>query len=197
MKNKTSLAAFVAAITLAFPAIAEEEKRGFYIAPEIGQIKVKDYCSDARSLFTGVTSCSDSEIGFGLSGGWQFNDFFAIEAGGRFGSGFDISGVASGTAYKIDADYRSFSFGGRGKFPVGQHFFVTGKAGLHFWKVNADISASGLGSDSVSADGNDPYYGLGVGFNFNEKIGFLAEYTKYEGDSDSVDVISGNLVFNF
>ena len=195
MKHSTTLAAAIAAAMLAVPAIAEEEQRGFYIAPEIGQVKSKDYCSDARGALIGVTSCSDSEIGFGLSGGWQFNEFFAVEGGGRFASGFDISGTANGTAYRLDADYRSFSFGARGKFPVRKDFFITGKAGWHFWKVEANASASV--NSASSNDGSDPYYGLGAKFNFNKTFGVLAEFTRYEGDSDSVDVISGSAVINF
>ncbi len=186
MKNKTTLAAFIAAIMLAVPAVAEEEKRGFYIAPEIGQVKLKDYCSEAFSA--GLTSCEDSELGFGLSGGYWLNEFFAIEGGGRLASGFDLS---DGSA-RAEIDVQTFNLGARGKFPVGQHFFITGKTGIHFW----DLKASGPGG-SLSDDGTDPYYGLGIGFNFNERIGALAEYTRYKFDDSDADVISGNLVFNF
>ena len=88
MHIKRNIAAVLAAAAIAFPALAEghENKTGFYAAPEIGRVKLKDYCGS-------IPSCEDSEIGYGLTAGYQFNEYFAVEAGGRFASGFDVSAV--------------------------------------------------------------------------------------------------------
>lgn len=193
----TTLAVFVAAVMLSVPVAAEEARRGFYIAPEIGQVKIKDYCADVRAVSQNVTSCDESELGFGLAGGYQFNDFFAVEGGGRFASGFKISETLNGITSSIETDIRSFSIGARGNFPIGQHFLLTGKAGFHFW--NYKVKESGAGSATV--DGEDPYYGVGAQFNFNEKMGVRAEWTRYvaknQNDNSDLDVISGSLVVNF
>ena len=86
MKNNSKKLFALAAAALCAPALAKESELGFYVAPEISLVSFSDYCSDARTLFN-VTSCEDSEIGFGISGGYQFNPFFAAELGARFGSG--------------------------------------------------------------------------------------------------------------
>ena len=196
MHIKRNIAAVLAAAAIAFPALAEghENKTGFYAAPEIGRVKLKDYCGS-------IPSCEDSEIGYGLTAGYQFNEYFAVEAGGRFASGFDVSAVRRApdgrggfltSTTKFDSKVRTFNFGGRATMPLGEHFYVTGKAGVHFWK----LKTSGGGA-SFSEDGTKPYFGAGVGYDFNEKIGLRAEYTRYKGDIVDGDFFGANLVFRF
>ena len=88
MKNNSKKLFALVAAALCAPAMAQDAPRvqeselGFYAAPEISLVSFSDYCSDAKALFPGAT-CEDSEIGFGISGGYQFNP----ELGARFGSG--------------------------------------------------------------------------------------------------------------
>ena len=188
MHIKRNIAAVLAAVAIAFPALAEghENKTGFYAAPEIGRVKLKDYCGSIP------VSCEDSEIGYGLTAGYQFNEYFAVEVGGRFASGFDARLTNGRTTVKADSKVRTFNFGGRATMPLGEHFYATGKAGVHFWK----LKTSG-GGVSSSDDGTKPYFGAGVGYDFNEKIGLRAEYTRYKGDTVDGDFFGANLVFRF
>ena len=131
MKTTHKLITFAAAAALCAPALAKDFKLGFYVAPEISLVSFGDYCSDAAVLFPGA-SCEDSEIGFGISGGYQFNEFFAAELGARFGSGYDVTGSIENEPFSIDFDYTSFSLGGRGNYPIGTSgFALTGTAGFH------------------------------------------------------------------
>ena len=194
MKNNSKkLFALAAAAALCAPAMAKESEPGFYVAPEISLVSFSDYCSDARTLFN-VTSCEDSEIGFGISGGYQFNPFFAAELGARFGSGYDVTVTNDlGAALSIDIDYTSFSLGGRGNYPIGTSgLALTGNLGFHFWDVEASA-----GGASISTDGTDPYGGIGASYAFSDSISARGEYTYYKYDDDNANVFSGAVVWNF
>ena len=194
ISKTTALAVFMATAMLAVPAVAEENKHGFYIAPEISQIKIKDYCSAARTNLLGVTSCDESELGFGLSGGYRFNDHIAVEGGGRFASGFDVRLVDDfGDTETGKTDFRTFNLGVRATLPLGEHFALTSKAGVHFWNTEVKFS----GGDKFDNDGTDPYFGAGIKFNFNENIGIMAEYSRYKFGNDDADIFSANVVFSF
>lgn len=190
MKTTQKLAAILTAVCLSLPAAAEEngDKSGFFVAPEVGNAKIKGYCKDARDLLS-ATSCEDSEIVFGVSGGYQFNEFFAADAGVRFASGFD---VVAGNGARIDADFLAWSLGGRGRFPIGSHFAIVGKAGFHFWEVEF-----GGPGGTADLDDTDPYFGGGVEFFPADNIAIRAEYTRYKLDDDDADVISGAVVVRF
>ncbi|MGI9307456.1 MAG: porin family protein [Gammaproteobacteria bacterium] len=197
MKNKTPLfASFLAAAMLAVPATAEEKETRFYIAPEVGQITLQDWCKDIRAELP-TASCEDGEIGYGISGGYKFNEYFSVEAGGRFASGFNVSNTSGGATASVDTDVKSFSIGGRGKFPIGEVFALTGKAGLHAWDLEANASSAVFSGTIASDNGTDPYYGVGAEINFHDRIGVRAEYTRYKFDDADADVISASAVFNF
>ena len=182
MKKMSKFVAFMAMAMLSVIALADKQPRqGFYIAPEVANVTFKDFCSDLGSQET----CSESEIGFGLLGGYQFNDFIAAEVGVRIASGFDRKDSAG----KTDFDYKSYSLGGSARYPLGERFALTGKAGYHFWDVQVNTN-SGSGR---SVDESDLYFGGGLEF-ATGKMSFRAEYTRYELDDIDADVLSIGLV---
>lgn len=193
MKPHQKIAAIFAAVCLSLPAFAEErESRGFYVAPEVGLVKIKDYCGSAPGIT--VSDCEDSEIGFGISGGYQFNEFFAAELGARFASGFDATVSSGGSSFDADTDFQSFSVGGRANLPLGANFALTGKAGFHFWDQEVNVDGSSL---QFSEDGTDPYFGAGAELLVSEEIGIRAEYTRFTGEETDADLISASAVIRF
>ena len=120
-----------------------------------------------------------------MRGGYQFNDFIAAEAGVHIVSGFDRNESDS----KFDIDYKSYSFGGAARYPLGEHFALTGKVGYHFWDAQVNTS-SGSGR---SVDESDLYFGGGLEFKTG-KVSFRVEYSRYEVDEIDADVISVGLV---
>ena len=186
MKTINKLVAFMAMAMLSVIALADKQPRqGFYIAPEVANVTFKDFCSDLGSQET----CSESEIGFGLLGGYQFNDFIAAEVGIRIARGFDYKYSAG----KTDFDYKSYSLGGAARYPLGERFALTGKAGYHFWDVTANESVDGTRDSYDAADGSDLYFGGGLEF-ATGKMSFRAEYTRYQADDIDADVLSIGLV---
>jgi outer membrane immunogenic protein len=76
-------------------------------------------------------------------------------------------------------------------FPLGP-VDLYGKGGAFNW-----TSEQSLGGTTASRSGNDPFYGVGVGF-YVWKIGIRAEYERYQvKDVDRVEMISINALFQF
>lgn len=208
------IAAAMAATTPAFAAhegdsAPHKDEVGFYVAPEVGLVKLQDYCGS--TALVRETNCEDSEFGFGLSGGYRFNGLFAVEGGFRLADGFKAEGVALQNApngifttddtLSGDVDFSSWSLGLRGFFPVSKMFFATAAAGFHFWdqEVNLTVTGNNLGTDRYSGDddGTDFYFGIGGEFAATDHIGIRASYTRYLGDDYDADVVSANLVWRF
>ena len=184
MKNNSKkLFALAAAAALCAPAMAKSDT-GFYVAPEIGIVSFSDWCDGVAA---GV-SCEDSEIGFGIAGGYWFNDLIAAELGARFGSGYE-----RGT---VELSYNSFSLGGRVNYPIGTSGLgVTGKAGLHRWSAEAESEGATNKVDDI-----DFYGGIGANYAVTDNILAQGEYTLYKyGDEfdDSAHAFTGSVVWNF
>ena len=189
---KSMILATVAA-ALATPAFAkehEQEQTDFYVQPFVGSFTINDYCDR-------FSRCDDTKISLGLNGGYQFNEFVALEAGFLFASGFDVSIYGGRTT--VTSDVSIFSLGGRGKYPISDIFFLTAKMGMHSWEIDADANI-GSSSFGLGEDGLDPYLGAGVGIS-HRQLSFLAEGTFYiidEGDVDAdARLISISAIYEF
>ena len=193
----------LAAAILASPVLAQTEseyKEGFYIQPVVGQFTLDEWCDSGDGIV--VSNCEDSQIGFGLQGGYEFNEFWSAEGGFLYVDGFDgtATGLSQGrlATLSVESELGFLSFGGRGKYPIGDNFFVLGKAGFTFWtQTNDSVGATQGVSVSVSEDedGVDLYYGAGAGLNFG-KFGFTVEYTLYNAN-ESLSLISVSGIYKF
>lgn len=181
-------------------AIAQDQ--GWYAGIGVGQTKVKDPLVCDLDI---TCSSDDKDTGWKVYGGYQFN------ANGAFEFGYVDLGEATfngtdsflGTA---DASFESsgFNVALAGFLPVGNNISVTGKVGLFLWDLDVNVNSSVWGSGSLSEDGADLMYGIGVQFGVNEQIAVRAEWESYKdigdegttGQSD-IDMLSANLVFKF
>jgi OOP family OmpA-OmpF porin/outer membrane immunogenic protein len=126
---------------------------------------------------------SDSDNTWGVGGGWWFNKNFAVE--GSWNSLYDEDGVS------LDG----FGLGLVGKTTVadGKGFYADGRIGMFRAKGEVD----GFGSDTST----DLYFGVGVGYDFNQNVGVGLNYTRYNGDFDGLDAdtstLTGSLEFRF
>ena len=213
--QKLIIITFAAAAALCVPAMAERRDTKFYVIPEIGIVKLSDYCDSLEGVTP--TTCEDSEIGFGIAGGYSFHEFISAEFGVRLGSGYDgtasvtlmvpnlINGAlplvpVPGTA-TAELSYNSFSLGGRVNYPIGDSGFgVTGKAGFHRWSSEVDISASPTAlmtpltptgnvtiNSTLKDNGFDFYGGIGANYAVTDDILAQGEYTFYSYGGDSFD----------
>lgn len=151
----------------AVPALALASDQGVYLAADIGAAQYK-----------GIDPFPNPGK-VGLNAGYRFGKNFAAELGFTyFGkSTVDIAGFGSTsiTAYSF---YPSLV----GILPITQEFSAFGKLGIS----SNHAEQTGAGGD-ITASAKAPYFGLGVEYLINPKLGFRALYEnfgKFESGSD-------------
>ena len=199
-----ALATLVAtpAFAQSYPGVPDE---GFYLGTAIGQAKFKnDTLDELGSL---GFSTDDKDTAFKLFAGYQFNPNFAVEASYVDFGDFTADGNATigGDSYSanFDASVDGFGFALVGRLPIDAGFSVFGKLGLIAWDgdLKNDYVVGGQRvSDSFSADGTDPFYGVGVEYVINQVM-VRAEFERYDmSDLDAdldVDLISASIGYRF
>jgi OmpA-OmpF porin, OOP family len=189
IKRITALTA-VAFVLGISTSIAQAADEGGYFGIGLGQSKDKDFCSN----FASGVSCDDKDTGIKLFGGYQFNPNGAIELGY-----VDLGKAkASVPGQSAEAKAHGFDLGFVGTLPINDQFAVLARVGLFFWK--AELSVTGVGSDSAS--GNDLTYGLGVKYDVSRNVSVRFEWQQFKdvGDNNStgqsdVDLLFASMVF--
>ncbi|MGI9307009.1 MAG: outer membrane beta-barrel protein [Gammaproteobacteria bacterium] len=195
MKKTAIFAILTATAVFAPPAFAGEDgdsKSGFYLTAGTGRINLPNYCRKLEQRGD-VDSCTDKEIAYELSGGYQFNRYAGAEWGALAGTGFNASGEIDSAAYDTDGVYTTYALGLRGLvMPAKPKIFgITARAGIHFWEFNSDLE---------KMDGIDPYIGIGAILRASDNADFRAEYARFfagDGGNYSADTFAVSLVLNF
>ncbi len=204
----SSMAAF--AITLS--PLARADNSAWYAGFNVGQAqaKIDDGRISKGLLSDGFTTTSisddDRHVGFKVFGGYEFNRYFALEAGyfdlGRFG--FTADTTPSGTL-RGDIKIKGVNADLVASLPVGERFSLFARAGL----IYAEAKDSFVGTGAVAVIRSEPHkrdpnykFGLGARYNFSRSVGMRVEAERYRindavGNTGDVDLYSVGLVFRF
>lgn len=164
----TLTSATLAALLAAPCAFAQErpvrDQNGFFISGSYGGYKSHD--GEFR----------DENDLFGVSAGYQFSRFFALELDyidfGKFGRDED----------SVAAELKGLSLSAKARLPVTQAFGIYAKAGV----FAADLDVDGFG-ESETYDELSPVIGAGVDFMMTPSLSAFAEYNRYNVDIDEDD----------
>lgn len=179
---KSAIAIILPATVLAFSAPAAAQAQadaGWYVGGSYGMTTY-----DLSGVPAGV-SVDDSDTGFKIFGGFQFNKTW----GGELGYVDFGKASVSGLGLSGDAGITAFTLAGTGTLPLGQNFSLVGKLGLAMW----DTSGSAASGDS----GTDLYFGVGAAYSFNKNLSLVADYEMVDAEDDSVSMISVGLRYKF
>jgi opacity protein-like surface antigen len=110
----------------------------------------------------------------GAALGYQFNEFFALEAEyidfGNFGDD------------EVEGKLKGVGLSAIGRLPLTQSFGVYAKAGAFASAFDVDAF-----DDSETYDDVSPFVGAGVDFRVTEQLTAFAEYNRYNVDIDEDD----------
>ena len=122
---------------------------------------------------------NETDTGLKLFGGYNFNSNLGVEV-----AYVDLGEYRGGT-FEQDG----ISVEAVGYLPIADNIDVFGKLGMFSWDVS---------TPTVSDDGNDLTYGLGLNFQMNSQIGVRAEWQNYEDISGGdVSLISDGVSLSF
>ncbi|MEQ6888370.1 outer membrane beta-barrel protein [Halomonas sp. CS7] len=148
-------------------------------------------------------STDDSDTGYKLFGGYQFNPNFAVEAGYVDFGEYTASGAEAGDSAKLKLGVDGFTAALVGKLPIENGFSVHGKLGMIAWDGDLNFNAN-IGGQSYRAtggeDGTDPFYGIGAEY-VVDQVMLRAEVERYDisdsGEDFEIDLISASIGYRF
>jgi hypothetical protein len=129
----------------------------------------------------GGASGSEDDTSALFAGGYWFNTNFAVE--GHVGSLYNKS-----LGGDQEADLVTLGVGLVGKKNFGANgsgFFISGRAGVA--RITAQVREDEF--DVVDDESStNPFYGVGIGYDFNETWGVGLNYDRRKADFDGVDI---------
>jgi OOP family OmpA-OmpF porin len=170
-------------MTVSVPALAQQN--GFYFGAGAGTTDF-DVCGSLAGL--GVTSCDDKDSGFKVYAGMGISPNLAVEVGWVDLGKATATGPGGSASVKADG----IQAAALGILPINPRFRVFGKAGVYAW----DASASGPGG-SLSDDGIDIMFGVGLAWNMAPRLDLRAEWERFDVDGDDVDMLSVGVQYSF
>jgi Outer membrane protein beta-barrel domain len=158
--KSAALAAFATLALAAFGPQAMAADNGFYLGAGVSQ-------ATTELSLSGLGSDDVDDTGFKVIAGWRPLDFLAVEAnymdlGGDSDQGTEIDSSAISVSALLLAEIGIVD--------------LYARAGMVNW--DTEFSADG---DTVSDDGWEPTYGVGVGVHFGS-IGVRAEYERFSAE---------------
>ena len=177
---KALLAATLPACFLAFGAPAAAQDAGWYVGGAYGMTSI-----DVDTSGLPGVSIDDSDSGFKIFGGFQFNKHLGAEVGYiDFGS-YPVTAGSTG-----DLSATAFTVAAVGTLPLNESFALFGKAGIWMWESDSSIPGT------TGSDGSDIFFGAGLRYNLNKNWGLTLEVEQYDSD-DSITMTSFGVRYKF
>jgi len=131
---------------------------GWYIGGAIGKAYVDENIDGTQFKADGTS--------FRVSGGYEFNDHFGVEASyidlGTFKDSFDINGQT----IPVSANADGFSFAAVGRLPLGEQFSAKARVGFYF--SDGQSTVNGITENDPSEQ--NPFVGLGLAYELTESV---------------------------
>jgi Outer membrane protein beta-barrel domain len=168
--RKLLLVTLLGAVAASFSSTSHADDTGLYLRGNVGQADLNDSNTFLRD---------DSDTSYGLNFGWRFLPWLSVEAGyNRLGDyAFRCADICPAVVVPpLEID--SVELGMAARVPFGDSgWFGQARLGMHRWDA-------GFGGSE-----NDPYYGVGVGYQFNERFNMSLNFDRYEIDPLDIDRI--------
>jgi OmpA-OmpF porin, OOP family len=180
-KLKSAMLAIALSLGYAGTAAAEEET-GFYAGIGLGQSTIEN---DEDGI-----DFDEDDTGFKLFGGYQFNEFIAVELAyineGEPNDSFTVAGID----VENEVEITQVSATAVGTLPFNEFFGAMGRLGFSYVDASFKQTASGFGT-TVDEDDNTTEVSYGLGIWFAPRKDFLLrleyEMTSAELFDDDID----------
>ena len=191
MKIRNKIIALMISL-IAIPSYAFAQKSKMYVGAEYTKNTIDtgvsvgtaslDKKDSGYSLFIGTEVDKNFDVEF------SYNSFGEASVSGNNGSTFNVNGTAyefTADGAKLAAKADSFGLALKPKVTLGQNVDLVGTLGYHKWESKLTASASNISGGSITEDGYDFFYGIGIKANFQNFSAGLG-YNIYKLDSEDV-----------
>lgn len=198
------ISASIFAISSLVLSQAQADDSAFYVGLSYGKSTIETGVSN----LTGTATLDEEDNGSKIFVGYDLNDMVSIEGHyanlgeavltGNNGDQFTVAG----TVYAFTANNVAISTEGKSigissvlKLPLSDTVEPFLKLGVHNWDVSASVTSS-AGNASLSDDGTDIFYGIGIGISLTDSLSIRGEFERYDFDGDDADYLSLGLAYN-
>jgi len=191
------------------------EADDWYLGAALGEASA-DYSSGdlrgdlaARDWSISEVSVDDTDTAWKIYVGYQLTDLIALELGYADLGEVETRYTTDIPPNQIDAILQDtydvhpylgdgFTAGGALRWPLGDRFFLTARAGVFAWQADIEVKVVSGGQGRVDGDddGVDLYYGIGAEWRAWRSLGITLEWERYKLD-DWVDVPTAGLRYSF
>jgi len=191
MKIRNKIIALMISL-IAIPTFALAQKSKVYVGAEYTKNTIDtgvtvgtatlDEKDNGYAIFIGSEIDKNFDIEF------SYNNFGEASVSGNNGSTFNVNGTAyefTAAGAKLAAKADSFGLAIKPKASLGNNIDLVGTLGYHKWESKLTASASNISGGSITEDGYDFFYGVGIKANFNNFSAGLG-YNIYKLDSEEV-----------
>lgn len=133
-----------------------------------------------------------SSTSYRIYGGYQFNDYFGLQAGYLKFESFDESIYFVGGSTRLSVDVDGFTAAAIARVPFAQRFDVHAKIGAFFHDAHSLIDGV---PDSTSE--TDVFFGIGLGFELSDKLSLSLDAERYDLSAVHTNVYSVGLQVRF
>ena len=127
---------------------------------------------------------------FAISGGYRFNENFALEL-----SYIDLGDGKDNVDPVWTVEVDGFNLAAVGIIPISKQFELFAKVGMFKWDGKVDEKGTGKIADG---DGTELSYGAGLAYNLSSQFSIVLEYQVFDfDDGDDADNISAGVRYNF
>ncbi|WP_116809089.1 porin family protein [Steroidobacter cummioxidans] len=177
---------------LSSTTVLAEIQPGFYVGAGIGSAtiefdeEVDDFRFDA------------DDTAFKVFGGYNFNQYFAIEAA-YFDGGKPKETVVSVPGFRGDIEIGTTGLIASviGRLPIGDYVSVYGKLGYASYESELKGRVNGDVIDSATFDDEDVAWGAGIAFNVGPSFELRGEYDNIDMADGDFSILSVNGVYKF
>lgn len=140
--------------------------------------------------------------GFKFYSGYKAHDLLTLEFEYKDQMEFGVGNVFSGRELWLsnedntDLESKTLFLSGSSTFVIDEGKRIHVRGGLYNWDLKPDSDYFGDNPDAKK-NGTDIFYSIGSYFDVTEKIGFSAEWERFEFENEDVDFISTELRFSF
>ncbi|OUS28690.1 hypothetical protein A9Q98_07475, partial [Thalassotalea sp. 42_200_T64] len=178
---------------------------GWYIGGQLGQAQtdvsqqeIDDAFSEVGIIASSV-SVDDSDMSYGVFGGYQFNQYFALQLGYldlgerevRFtGEAHELPGFYDAAEHIYPDTGKGFNLSAIVSYPITEQWKLSGKVGFFDWQrdYNTFTNNDDVGSDDIS--GTDLMLGVEAGYHFRRDLQFFVSYETIALKNYDVDQFS-------
>lgn len=140
-----------------------------------------------------VASANTRTEGWKVYGGYQFNQYLALEGG--YANLNDMTGATGPVRTELDTD--AWTFGVVASYPVTERFSLMGRLGAAYMLADVGVKNGTALTVRGSDDGYEPNYGVGVSYALLDNLSVRAEWERFDRKEYDIDLMSAGLALKF